>query len=299
MFSKATIDGKKSPSIFVSTEIWDLNMRPHDSQLTSLNTRPHPWDHTHYPRGKDCILNLPYLEIYLTTDAHKSTSCKGEQKLCRERNKSFQQAHIFTELIVQKAAKCSMWHGNLRWDLHFQQTYQTDYVVQDGVWPVKNSPVQNMKLEEMRMLKWMCRHTRRDRIRNKDIRGKAVVAFVCGQDAEVGSDRLHIAPTTNLELELTDPSRSTTREDREKGTMETMSSFRPIFLYLIRSLSSEAITNGEKGCSKAVLKLDWGGLTGGVLKGTGKRLPATVQVKDGIKGEHNYLKKIMGIEGNT
>lgn len=46
-----------------------------------------------------------------------------------------------------------------------------------------------MKLEEMRMLKWMCGHTRRDRIRNEDIRGKAGVAFMCGQGAEVGSDR--------------------------------------------------------------------------------------------------------------
>ncbi|XP_060191168.1 uncharacterized protein LOC132620753 [Lycium barbarum] len=45
-------------------------------------------------------------------------------------------------------------------------------------WPVKNSHVQKMKVAEMRMLRWMCGHTRRDRIRNEDIRDKVGVASV-------------------------------------------------------------------------------------------------------------------------
>ncbi|XP_070034179.1 uncharacterized protein [Nicotiana tomentosiformis] len=36
-------------------------------------------------------------------------------------------------------------------------------------WPVKNSYIQKMKVVEMRMLKWMCGHTRMDKIRNEDI----------------------------------------------------------------------------------------------------------------------------------
>ncbi|XP_070043034.1 uncharacterized protein [Nicotiana tomentosiformis] len=36
-------------------------------------------------------------------------------------------------------------------------------------WPVKNSHVQQMKVAEMRMLRWMCGHTRLDRIKNEVI----------------------------------------------------------------------------------------------------------------------------------
>ncbi|KAJ8557154.1 hypothetical protein K7X08_002779 [Anisodus acutangulus] len=35
-----------------------------------------------------------------------------------------------------------------------------------------------MKIAEMRMLRWMCGHTRRDRIRNDDIRDRMEVASV-------------------------------------------------------------------------------------------------------------------------
>ncbi|XP_060179517.1 B3 domain-containing protein REM17-like isoform X4 [Lycium barbarum] len=45
-------------------------------------------------------------------------------------------------------------------------------------WPVKVSHVQKMKVAEMRMLRWMCGHTRNDRIRNEDIRDKVGVASV-------------------------------------------------------------------------------------------------------------------------
>ncbi|XP_070025164.1 uncharacterized protein [Nicotiana sylvestris] len=40
------------------------------------------------------------------------------------------------------------------------------------------SHVQKMKVAEMRMLKWMCGHTRKDRIRNEVIRDKVGVSSV-------------------------------------------------------------------------------------------------------------------------
>nr|XP_033510141.1 uncharacterized protein LOC117274918 [Nicotiana tomentosiformis] len=43
-------------------------------------------------------------------------------------------------------------------------------------WPVKNSYIQKMKVAEMRMLRWMCGHTRMDKIRNEVIREKVSVA---------------------------------------------------------------------------------------------------------------------------
>ncbi|XP_075093167.1 uncharacterized protein LOC142177455 [Nicotiana tabacum] len=43
-------------------------------------------------------------------------------------------------------------------------------------WPVKISHIQRMKVAEMRMLRWMCGHTRKDKIRNEDIREKVGVA---------------------------------------------------------------------------------------------------------------------------
>ncbi|XP_070013768.1 uncharacterized protein [Nicotiana sylvestris] len=45
-------------------------------------------------------------------------------------------------------------------------------------WPVKNSYIQRMKVLEMRMLRWMCGHTRIDKIRNEDLRKKMGVAPV-------------------------------------------------------------------------------------------------------------------------
>ncbi|XP_059306273.1 uncharacterized protein LOC132057673 [Lycium ferocissimum] len=45
-------------------------------------------------------------------------------------------------------------------------------------WSVKISHVQKMKVAEMRMLRWMCGHTRSDKIRNEDIRDKVGVASV-------------------------------------------------------------------------------------------------------------------------
>ncbi|XP_060211622.1 uncharacterized protein LOC132639158 [Lycium barbarum] len=45
-------------------------------------------------------------------------------------------------------------------------------------WAVKSSHVQKIKVAEMRMLRWKCGHTRRDRIRNEDIWDKVGVASV-------------------------------------------------------------------------------------------------------------------------
>ncbi|XP_070042863.1 uncharacterized protein [Nicotiana tomentosiformis] len=45
-------------------------------------------------------------------------------------------------------------------------------------WPVKNTHIQKIKVAEMRMLRWMCGHTRLDRIRNEVIRDKVGVASV-------------------------------------------------------------------------------------------------------------------------
>lgn len=45
-------------------------------------------------------------------------------------------------------------------------------------WLVKNSHVQKIKIAEMRMLTWMYRHTRRDKIKNEDIGDKVGMASV-------------------------------------------------------------------------------------------------------------------------
>nr|CCH50954.1 T1.2 [Malus x robusta] len=41
-------------------------------------------------------------------------------------------------------------------------------------WVVKHQHVHKMGVAKMRMLRWMCRHTRKDKIRNEDIRGKCL-----------------------------------------------------------------------------------------------------------------------------
>ena len=40
-------------------------------------------------------------------------------------------------------------------------------------WPTKRSHLQRMKVAEMRMLRWICGHTRLDKIRNEVIRDKS------------------------------------------------------------------------------------------------------------------------------
>jgi hypothetical protein len=43
-------------------------------------------------------------------------------------------------------------------------------------WATKGQHIQKMSVAEMRMLHWICGHTRKDRIRNDDIRDKLGVA---------------------------------------------------------------------------------------------------------------------------
>ena len=43
-------------------------------------------------------------------------------------------------------------------------------------WPTKRRHVQQISIAEMRMLRWICGHTRRYRVRNDDIRDKLGVA---------------------------------------------------------------------------------------------------------------------------
>ena len=43
-------------------------------------------------------------------------------------------------------------------------------------WPTKKTQVQRLMVAEMRMIRWMCGHTRRDRIRNEVIRDLVNVA---------------------------------------------------------------------------------------------------------------------------
>jgi hypothetical protein len=45
-------------------------------------------------------------------------------------------------------------------------------------WPTKRRHVQQLSVAEMRMLRWICGHTRRDRVRNDDIRERLGVAPV-------------------------------------------------------------------------------------------------------------------------
>ncbi|XP_070004752.1 uncharacterized protein [Nicotiana sylvestris] len=45
-------------------------------------------------------------------------------------------------------------------------------------WPVKNSHVQKIKVAEIRILRWMCGCTKRDKIKNEVIRDRVGVASV-------------------------------------------------------------------------------------------------------------------------
>jgi len=55
------------------------------------------------------------------------------------------------------------------------------------VWPIKTYQVQRMKVAEMRMLCWMCGHTRLDKIINEVIRVKVGLASI---DDKMREDRL-------------------------------------------------------------------------------------------------------------
>jgi hypothetical protein len=53
------------------------------------------------------------------------------------------------------------------------------YVVE--CWAIKGQHIQKMGVAEMWMLCWICGHTRKDRIRNDDIRDKLGVAPIQGK----------------------------------------------------------------------------------------------------------------------
>jgi len=55
-------------------------------------------------------------------------------------------------------------------------------------WPIKRSYVQRMRVAEMRMIRWICGHTRLDKFRNEAIRCKIGVASIEDMMREV---RLH------------------------------------------------------------------------------------------------------------
>jgi len=50
--------------------------------------------------------------------------------------------------------------------------YGTEY------WAIKRYHTQKMSVAEMHMLRWMCGNTRRDKVRNADIRTKISVASI-------------------------------------------------------------------------------------------------------------------------
>src|SRR5680860_1326697 len=45
-------------------------------------------------------------------------------------------------------------------------------------WPTKRRHIQKLGVAEMRMLRWICGHTRKDQIRNDDIRERGGVATI-------------------------------------------------------------------------------------------------------------------------
>jgi len=56
------------------------------------------------------------------------------------------------------------------------------YVIE--CWAVKNQYKNKLSVAEMRMLRWMCGMTRRDRIRNDNIRERVAVAPIVGKMVE-------------------------------------------------------------------------------------------------------------------
>ena len=51
-------------------------------------------------------------------------------------------------------------------------------------WPIKKTHVQKMHVAEMRILRWMCGHTRSDKVRNETIREKLEVTLVADKIIE-------------------------------------------------------------------------------------------------------------------
>jgi hypothetical protein len=61
-------------------------------------------------------------------------------------------------------------------DKFYRTTIRSAMMYGAECWATKGQHVQKMSVAEMRMLRWICGHTRKDRIRNDDIRDKLRVA---------------------------------------------------------------------------------------------------------------------------
>ncbi|KAG5621087.1 hypothetical protein H5410_006305 [Solanum commersonii] len=63
--------------------------------------------------------------------------------------------------------------GDIDDDVTLDRISATNIVVDVKCWPVKNSHVLTMQVAKLRMLRWMCGHTRKDKINNDDIRSES------------------------------------------------------------------------------------------------------------------------------
>jgi hypothetical protein len=63
-------------------------------------------------------------------------------------------------------------------DKFYRTVIRSTVLYRAECWPTKRRHVQQLSVAEMRMLRWICGHTRRDRLRNDDIRERLRVAPV-------------------------------------------------------------------------------------------------------------------------
>jgi hypothetical protein len=61
-------------------------------------------------------------------------------------------------------------------DKFYMTTIRSAMMYDAKCWATKGQHIQKMSVAEIRMLHWLCGHTRKDRIRNDDIRDKLGVA---------------------------------------------------------------------------------------------------------------------------
>jgi hypothetical protein len=87
---------------------------------------------------------------------------------------------------ILKWVKCRQSYGvlcdkkvsNKLKDKFYRTTIRPVMMYDAEYWTTKGQHVQKMSVAEMRMLRWICGHTRKDRIRNDDIRNKLGVAQI-------------------------------------------------------------------------------------------------------------------------
>jgi hypothetical protein len=63
-------------------------------------------------------------------------------------------------------------------DKFYRVTIRPVMLYEVECWTTKRRHIQQLSVAEMRMLRWICGHTRLDRVRNDDIRGRLVVASI-------------------------------------------------------------------------------------------------------------------------